>query len=193
MLYGYARVSSKDQNEGRQIAALMEFGVNERDIYIEKRSGRDFDRDVYKEMKCTMQQGDALVILSIDRLGRNYEEILDEWREITKEMHCDIVVINMPLLDTRNNKDLTGTLIADIVLQLLSYVAETERRNIRQRQAEGIKLARENGVKFGRQPMERPEAFEETKREWEQGLISARTAGCRLGVTHKTFLKWARA
>ena len=154
MDYGYARVSTRDQNEQRQIIALEQYGVEKRNIFIDKQSGKDFNRSSYKKLIRTIKGGDAIIIKSIDRLGRNYDEILDEWRKITKVKKCDIVVIDMPLLDTRRSKDLTGTLISDIVLQLLSYVAETERSFIRQRQAEGIAAAKEQGVKFGRKPIE---------------------------------------
>lgn len=192
MNYGYARVSTRDQNELRQIVALEQFGVTRQNIFVDKKSGKDFDRKNYKRLLRRIHSGDALVIKSIDRLGRNYNEILREWRKITKEKNCDIVVIDMPLLDTRSRKDLTRTLISDIVLELLSYVAETERTFIKQRQAEGIMIAKQQGVKFGRRPKPRPDNFVEIKKEWEQGLLSARGAAKELGVTHKTFLMWAR-
>ena len=149
MEYGYIRVSTREQNEQRQLIALREFGVEDRRIFIDKQSGKDFQRPQYKRMVRKLKNGDTLVIKSIDRLGRNYDEILEQWRLITKEKQVAIVVLDMPLLDTRQNRDLTGTLIADIVLQLLSYVAQTEREFIRQRQAEGIAAAKEQGVKFG--------------------------------------------
>lgn len=192
MDYGYARVSTKDQNEQRQIIALERFGIARRDIYIDKQSGKDFNRKNYMRLKRRVKEGDAIVIKSIDRLGRNYNEILEEWRTITKDKGCDIIVIDMPLLDTRKSRDLTGTLIADIVLQLLSYVAETERAFIRQRQAEGIAAAKEKGIKFGRNPLTRPENYEEIREKWKEGMLSARTAAKMLGVTHNTFLKWTR-
>ena len=191
MQYGYARVSTREQNEGRQISALKDFGVLEKNIFIDKQSGKSFDRQSYKRVVNKLKAGDTFVVKSIDRLGRNYEEILEQWRRITKEIGADIVVLDMPLLDTRNSRDLTGTLIADIVLQLLSYVAQTEREFIRQRQAEGIALAKENGVKFGRQPLPRPDNYVNLRDKWKNGDISAREAARRLGVTHKTFLKWA--
>lgn len=192
MDYGYARVSTKDQNEQRQIIALERCGIARQDIYIDKQSGKDFNRKNYKRLKKRIKAGDAIVIKSIDRLGRNYDEILEEWRTITKDKGCDIIVIDMPLLDTRKSRDLTGTLISDIVLQLLSYVAETERTFIRQRQAEGIAAAKEKGIKFGRNPLTRPANYAEIRETWEEGMISARTAAKMLGVTHNTFLKWTR-
>lgn len=190
MEYGYVRVSTKEQNEQRQIIALREFGIEEKRIYMDKQSGKDFEREKYKKLLRKIKSGDTLVVKSIDRLGRNYDEILEQWRIITKEKQVAIVVLDMPLLDTRQNRDLTGTLIADIVLQLLSYVAQTEREFIRQRQAEGIAAAKENGVRFGHRPMERPTKYEALKVEWERKEISARAAARQLGITHRTFLKW---
>ena len=157
MEYGYARVSTKEQNELRQLIALREFGLTDRAIFVDKQSGKDFDRRSYQRLLRKLKDGDTLVIKSIDRLGRNYEEILEQWRIITKEKSAAIVVLDMPLLDTRRNRDLTGTLIADIVLQLLSYVAQTEREFIHQRQAEGIAAAKARGVKFGRPRKALPE------------------------------------
>lgn len=185
------RVSSRDQNEERQKIALMEFGVSENSIYLDKQSGKDFQRPAYKRVVRKLKPGDILVIKSIDRLGRNYDEILEQWRLITKEKKAAIVVLDIPLLDTRQGRDLTGTLIADIVLQLLSYVAQTEREFIRQRQSEGIAAALANGVHFGRKPMERPIDFADICAEWEDGKLSARAAAKRLNVSHQTFLKWA--
>ena len=190
-VYGYIRVSSKDQNEDRQRAAMREFGVQERCVFMDKQSGKDFDRPGYQTLMRKMKPADTLVIKSIDRLGRNYEEILEQWRIITKEKQAAVVVLDMPLLDTRRGRDLTGTLIADIVLQLLSYVAQTEREFIHQRQAEGIAAAKERGVKFGRRPIKRPAEFESVYKEWRNGKLSARKAAVRLNVTHRTFLKWA--
>ena len=190
-IYGYMRVSSRDQNEERQRIALLEFGVPKESIYLDKQSGKDFQRPAYKRVVRKLKPGDLLVIKSIDRLGRNYDEILEQWRLITKEKKAAIVVLDMPLLDTRQGRDLTGTLIADIVLQLLSYVAQTEREFIRQRQREGIAAAKENGVKFGRKPKERPTNFNEIYEEWASGTISARAAAKRLNISHQTFLKWA--
>lgn len=190
MKYGYARVSTKDQNEERQLVALTNFGVKPNNIFIDKQSGKDFNRQNYKEMLSTINENDTLVIKSIDRLGRNYEEILEQWRILTKEKSVAIIVLDMPLLNTKEGKDLTGTLIADIVLQLLSYVAQTEREFIRQRQREGIILAKERGVKFGRKPKEKPTNFNEIVNQWKSGNISARKAGIELGITHQTFLRW---
>ena len=192
MEYGYIRVSTREQNEQRQLIAMREFGIPQNQIYMDKQSGKDFERKNYKKMVRKLKKDDTLVVKSIDRLGRNYEEILEQWRIITKEKQAAIVVLDMPLLDTRRNRDLTGTLIADIVLQLLSYVAQTEREFIRQRQAEGIAAAKRNGVKFGRKPMERPNGLESLKEQWLHGELSARTAAKQLGVTHSTFLRWVK-
>ena len=167
--YGYVRVSSRDQNEERQLIALRECGVDEKLIIIDKQSGKDFDRPGYKRLMKRIKPGDTLIIKSIDRLGRNYAEILDQWRILTKEKQAHIAVLDMPLLDTRNGRDLTGTLIADIVLQLLSYVAQTEREYIRQRQREGIEAARQNGGHLGIRAMDRPESFEMIRGAWENG------------------------
>ncbi len=189
--FGYVRVSSKEQNLDRQLIAMRAYGISDEHVYMDKQSGKDFDRPSYKKLLCKMKPVDALVIKSIDRLGRNYEEILEQWRFLTKEKRISIAVIDMPLLDTRQGKDLTGTLIADIVLQLLSYVAQTEREFNRQRQAEGIAAAKARGVVFGRRPMERPAEFEGVLAEWRAGNLSARKAAAALGVTHRTFIKWA--
>ena len=191
MEYGYARVSTKEQNEQRQIIALEEFGLNLRQIFIDKQSGKDFECANYQRLTRRLKEGDTLVVKSIDRLGRNYNEILEQWRIITKEKGAAIVVLDMPLLDTRKNRDLTGTLIADIVLQLLSYVAQTEREFIRQRQAEGIAVAKAQGVRFGRPPLAQPKEFPTVHQAWLKKEISAREAARRLIVTHKTFLRWA--
>lgn len=190
MDYGYARVSTKEQNEQRQLVALETFGLRKECIFVDKQSGKDFDRTNYQRLLRRLKSGDTLVVKSIDRLGRNYNEILEQWRRITKEKGVAIVVLDMPLLDTRRSRDLTGTLIADIVLQLLSYVAQTEREMIRQRQAEGIAVAKAQGVRFGRPPKERPEEFETVYQAWQRKEISAREAARRLDVTHKTFLRW---
>lgn len=189
-LYGYVRVSTREQNEERQMIALAEFGVPEKNIYMDKQSGKDFERTGYKRLLRKLREGDTLVIKSIDRLGRNYEEILAQWRTITKEKKAAIVVLDMPLLDTRQNRDLTGTLIADIVLQLLSYVAQTEREFIRQRQREGIAAAKARGVRFGRAPMERLPAFYEMAEKWNKNEVSARAAAKHLGISHSTFIRW---
>ena len=193
MNYGYVRVSSRDQNEERQIIAMHEFGVDDKEIYMDKQSGKDFERPQYRKLMRKIKTGDTLVIKSIDRLGRNYDEILVQWRTITKQKKVAIVVLDMPLLDTRQNRDLTGTLIADIVLQLLSYVAQTEREFIKQRQKEGIAAAKARGVQFGRTPMERPADYDQIKALWIQEKISAREAGRQLGITHKTFLRWVNS
>lgn len=189
MNYGYIRVSTREQNEARQVLALQNFGICRKQMYIDKQSGSGFDRPQYKKLIRRLREGDILAVKSIDRLGRNYEEILEQWRRITREIRADVVVLDMPLLDTRRDRDLTGTLIADIVLQLLSYVAQTEREFIRQRQAEGIAAARARGVRFGREP--KPENYPEILTCWEKGEISARNAALQLNVTHRTFLKWA--
>lgn len=191
MMYGYARVSTRGQKEDRQVAALREFGVAPEHITVEKQSGKNFERPLYRRLVQALQPGNVLVVKSIDRLGRNYKDILEQWGYITKTRGAAIVVLDMPLLDTREGRDLTGTLVADIVLQLLSYVAQTEREFIRQRQAEGIAAAKARGVRFGRRPMERPSNFDEICAEWKAGHLSARGAAKELGITHRTFMKWA--
>ena len=190
--YGYIRVSTKEQNEDRQLIAMREFGVPEENVIMDKQSGKDFDRPGYKRMMRKLQTGDTLVIKSIDRLGRNYDEILEQWRLITKEKQAAIVVLDMPLLDTRQGRDLTGVLIADIVLQLLSYVAQTEREFNRQRQAEGIAAAKARGVHFGPNFKPRCENFDTIKAAWERGELSGREAARRLGIAHGTFQRWCR-
>lgn len=190
--YGYVRVSTREQNEARQLAAMREFGVAEGNIIVEKLSGKDFNRPLYRRLVGGLRPGDVLVVKSIDRLGRNYDEILEQWALITKERAAAIVVLDMPLLDTRQGRDLTGTLISDIVLQLLSYVAQTERENIRQRQAEGIAAAKARGVRFGRKEIDLPKGFNELARLWRNGLISGREGAKRAGMNHSTFLKYAR-
>ena len=165
-VYGYIRVSSKDQKEDRQQIALKEVGVELQNVYVDKQSGKDFNRPQYKKMLRKLKKDDLLYIKSIDRLGRNYEEILQQWRFLTKEKGVDIVVLDMPLLDTRRGKDLMGTFLSDIVLQVLSFVAENERTNIRQRQAEGIAVAKAKGVKFGRPPLPLPDNFYEVHKAW---------------------------
>lgn len=191
-LYGYVRVSTREQNEDRQLVAMRGFGVTDRNVFTDKQSGKDFQRQAYRKLLRKLRPGDVLVIKSIDRLGRDYDEILEQWRFITREKRIAIVVIDIPLLDTRQkDRDLTGTFIADLVLQILSYVAQQEREFTRQRQAEGIEAAKIRGVKFGRPPLERPEQFPEVLEAWERGEISAREAGRRLGISYKTFLTWA--
>ena len=193
MEYGYARVSTREQSEERQLIALTGFGIAESAIFVDKQSGKDFERTQYRRLMRKLKNGDTLVVKSIDRLGRNYEEILEQWRVITKEKRVDIVVLDMPLLDTRaRGQDLTGTFIADLVLQILSYVAQTEREMIRKRQAEGIAAAKARGVKFGRRPLPLPESYEDVRQKWESGQLSARAAAIALGVSHSTFLKWTR-
>ena len=188
--YGYIRVSARDQNEDRQRIAMHEFGVPADCVFMDKQSGKDFDRPGYRRLLRKLKPDDTLIIKSIDRPGRSYEEILEQLRIITKEKRAAIVVLDMPLLDTRQGRDLTGTLIADIVLQLLSYVAQTEREFIRQRQAEGIAAAKANGVRFGRHPMEKPPEIEILREKWVEEKLSARAAAKQLGVAHKTFIKW---
>ncbi len=187
MEYGYVRLSTREQNEQRQMIAMKEYGVEEARIYTDKQSGKDFARKNYKRLLRRLKSGDTLVIKSIDRLGRNYEEILEQWRCITKEKQAAIVVLDMPLLDTRQTRDLTGTLIADLVLQLLSYVAQTERESIRQRQAEGIAAAKARGVRFGRAPKPLPENFRTVCRRWESGEITGTTAARECGMPLSTF------
>lgn len=189
-VYGYVRVSARDQNEERQVIAMREFGVPERKILVEKRSGKNFERPVYQALLKKIKPGDTLVVKSVDRLGRNYNEILEQWRVLTKEKGVAIVVLDMPLLDTRQGRDLTGNLISDIVLQLLSYVAQIERELNHQRQAEGIAAAKARGVRLGRPPKERPAQYSEVKYAWQCHELSARQAAKHLGVSHKTFLAW---
>ena len=190
-IYGYARVSTRSQREDRQLAALQAFGVPPEHITVEKQSGKDFDRPLYQRLVRALEPGDVLVVKSIDRLGRNYAEILEQWARITREREAAIVVLDMPLLDTRTGRDLTGTLVADIVLQLLSYVAQTEREFIRQRQAEGIAAALERGVRFGPPRIPMPEDFPRLAEDWRAGRVSAAEAGRRLGVSRKTFARRA--
>jgi len=186
-IYGYIRVSSADQCEDRQTAAMSEHGILAENIYTDKISGKDFNRPAYVELAKKMKPGDLLYIKSIDRLGRNYEDVQNQWRVLTKEKGVDIVVIDMPLLDTRLNKDLMGTFIADLVLQILSFVAHSERDNIRQRQAEGIRAARVRGVHLGRPPKRCPENFAEIVRSWERGKIRFEEVLERTGLKKTTF------
>ena len=190
--YGYVRVSTREQNEARQMDAMAVFGVSAENIFLDKQSGKDFLRPAYQEMMGKVRSGDVIVVKSIDRLGRNYEDILEQWRMITKEKQAAIVVLDMPVLDTRNNRDLTGTLIADIVLQLLSYVAETERSFIRQRQAEGIAAAKARGQRFGRPDTPKPGNYEEVRELYERGSISLNEGAKRIGVSFHTFKKWLK-
>ena len=186
-IYGYVRVSSKDQNEDRQLIALREVGIPEQNIYLDKQSGKDFNRPQYKKLLRKMKKDDLLYIKSIDRLGRNYEEILQQWRHLTKEKGIDIVVLDMPLLDTRRGKDLMGTFLSDIVLQVLSFVAENERTNIKQRQAEGIAAAKAKGVRFGRPPKPLPENFYSCYQRWKKGEITGTAAARECGMPLATF------
>ena len=191
-IFGYIRVSSKDQNEDRQVIALKNFGVCDKNIFIDKQSGKNFNRPAYKKLLRKLKPEDILIIQSIDRLGRNYNEIIEQWRIITKEKKSDIVVLDMPILDTRRHKDLLGSLITDIALNLLSYFAQIEREMNRQRQAEGIAAARIRGVKFGRPAKQIPQNFSEVYQLWQQGKISTRTAAKMLNTTHITFLNWTK-
>ena len=192
MTYAYIRVSTRDQNEDRQLAALSGLDIPASNIYQDKQSGKNFDRPAYRRLLRRLRSGDVLYILSIDRLGRNYDEILEQWRLLTKEKQVDIIVLDMPLLDTRQGRDLTGVLIADIVLQLLSYVAQTEREFNRQRQAEGIAAAKAKGVHFGRKFKDRGENYESVMTAWRRGEISGRAAAKELGVAHGTFQRWCK-
>ena len=186
-IYGYIRVSTREQNEDRQLVALREMSVPEKNIFMDKQSGKDFNRPQYKKLVKKLKPGDLLYIKSIDRLGRNYEEIQNQWRVLTKEKGIDIVVLDMPLLDTRRGKDLMGTFLSDIVLQVLSFVAENERSNIRQRQAEGIAAAKAKGIRFGRPPLPLPENFHENYQRWKSGEITCTAAARACGLPLSTF------
>ena len=186
-VYGYVRVSSTDQHEDRQLIAMAERGIPQCRLYMDKQSGKDFDRPRYRELMKKLRPGDQLCITSIDRLGRNYEEIQEQWRILTREKGVDILVFDMPLLDTRRDKDLVGTLIADIVLQVLSFVAQKERENIRQRQAEGIAAAKARGVRFGREARPLPENFSRMVSLWNEGKISGTQAAKNCGMPLSTF------
>ena len=190
--YGYVRVSSRDQNEDRQLDALRGMEIEERNIFIDKQSGKDFERPQYKRLVRKVRREDLICIKSIDRLGRNYTEIQEQWRYLTKEKGADIVVLDMPLLDTRRGKDLMGTFLSDIVLQVLSFAAENERTNIRQRQAEGIAAAKARGVRFGRPQIIMPEYFGKTVRSWERKEITVEEAVRRCGVSESTFYRRLR-
>ena len=192
-MYGYVRVSTKEQCEDRQMLALGSFGVKSECIYMDKLSGKDFNRPSYRRLLRRVREGDVIVIKSIDRLGRNYDEIQRQWRIITRDKNVDIVVLDMPLLDTRRSgNDLTGKFVADLVLQILSYVAQTERENTRQRQLEGIEAARIRGVRFGRPQMNIPENFYRLLEDYRERRISSRQAARELGVAQDTFLRWAK-
>ena len=186
-IYGYVRVSTKEQNEDRQLIALHDVGVLQKNIYMDKQSGKDFNRPRYKKLLKKIKPGDLLYIKSIDRLGRNYEEIQNQWRIITKEKNADIYVIDMPLLDTRRGKGLLGTFISDLVLQLLSFVSENERTNIKQRQAEGIAAAKAKGIRFGRPPKPLPDNFHDAYQRWKQGEITGTAAAKECGMPLSTF------
>ena len=186
-IYGYVRVSTQEQNEAHQMTTMREFGVPEKNIVVEKLSGKDFNRPRYRRLVRALRAKDVLVVKSIDRLGRNYTEILDQWSLITKKREAAIVVLDMPLLDTRQSRDLTGTLISDIVLQLLSYVAQTERENIRQRQMEGIAAAKARGVHFGPEAQALPEAFEALRQAWRTKKVTLREAADACGMPKSTF------
>lgn len=190
--YGYVRVSTREQCEDRQMIAMQEAAIPRRQVYIDKQSGKDFDRPQYKRMLRKLRQGDVLYVLSIDRLGRNYEDIQQQWRLLTREIGVDICVIDMPLLDTRNGKDLMGTFIADLVLQILSFVAQNERESIRKRQAEGIAAAKARGVKFGREQKAVPDDFESIVRRWEEKQITIEEALRLCGVSESTFFRRLR-
>ena len=192
MAYGYARVSSLEQNEERQLIALKKAGVRRKTLYVDKQSGKDFQRPQYQRMLQRLKKDDLLCVKSIDRLGRNYGEILGQWRLLTKEKGVDIVVLDMPLLDTRNGKDLMGTFLSDIVLQVLSFVAENERESIRQRQLEGIEAAKERGVQFGRPVVPAPEDFPAIISEWESGQLPFAEALAQTGLSRGTFYRRLR-
>ena len=187
MIYGYIRVSTKEQNEDRQLIALREMAVPEANLFMDKQSGKDFQRPQYKKLVRKLKKDDLLYIKSIDRLGRNYEEIQNQWRILTKDKGVDIVVLDMPLLDTRRGKDLMGTFLSDIVLQVLSFVAENERTNIRQRQAEGIAAAKARGVRFGRPPRPLPENYHSAYQRWKAGAITGTAAAKECGMALSTF------
>ena len=186
-IFGYVRVSTKEQNEDRQLIAMRELRIPERNLYIDKQSGNDFDRPQYQRLVRRLKKDDLLYVKSIDRLGRNYDEILEQWRVLTKEKGADIVVLDMPLLDTRRGKDLMGTFLSDIVLQVLSFVAENERTNIRQRQAEGIAAAKARGVRFGRPPRPLPEGYHSAYQKWKAGKITGTAAAQECGMPLSTF------
>lgn len=193
MKYGYVRVSTKDQNIHRQLTAMEEENIDRKNIYTDKASGKDFNRRRYRSLLRKLKEGDELYIKSIDRLGRNYDEILKEWNTLTKVKKVDIIVLDFPLLDTRERlENLTGKFIADIVLQILSYVAQVERENTHQRQMEGIREAKKRGVKFGRPKRHIPDNFDEVKDMWERGEVSLRRGAKLLGTNHTTFSKWLR-
>ena len=187
MIYGYIRVSTREQNEDRQLVALRELSIEEDNLFVDKQSGKDFERPRYRQIVRKLKKDDLLYVKSIDRLGRNYGEILEQWRILTKEKGIDIVVLDMPLLDTRRGKDLMGTFLSDIVLQVLSFVAENERANIRQRQAEGIAAAKARGVRFGRPPRPLPDSYHSAYHRWKAGAITGTAAAKECGMALSTF------
>lgn len=191
-VYGYIRVSTQEQNIERQMIALLDVGMDRKDIYIDKQSGKNFKRPAYVRMMRRIGEGDLLIVKSIDRLGRNYQEIMEQWRIITKEKGADIRVLDMPLLDTTRTKDLLGTFISDVVLQLLSFVAENERDNIRQRQAEGIAAAKARGIRFGKPKIHMPDNFPELYRQWEKDFISTQDFAALCNVGRSTLYKRIR-
>ena len=190
--YGYVRVSSRDQNEEHQVIALREFGIVSDCIYMDKQSGKDFNRPAYRRLVRKLRPNDVLVVMSIDRLGRNYDEILAQWRTITKEKQSNIVVLDMPLLDTRLHRDLMGTFVSDLVLQILSFVAQNERENIRKRQAQGIAAAKARGVRFGSPAIKPPENFSELVKRWEHGQLPLVELLAITGLTESTFYRRLR-
>lgn len=191
--YAYIRVSSKDQNIARQVEAMLNIGILEKDMYIDKQSGKDFHREQYQLLLKRLKSGDELYIKSIDRLGRDYDEIQEQWRRLTKKINIDIIVLDFPLLDTRNQVNgITGKFIADLVLQILSYVAQIERENTKQRQAEGIRIAKEKGIRLGRPPLPVPKEFEEIYQLWKENKISKRKGALLLHTNHNTFSNWIK-
>lgn len=186
--YGYVRVSTREQNEARQLDALAPYEIPQKNLFVEKKSGKDFDRPVYKRLMKRLRPGDLLIVKSIDRLGRNYDEILEEWRHITREIGADVLILDMPLLDTRTKgRDLTGTFIADLVLQILSYVAQTERENIRRRQMEGITAAKRQGVRFGRPTLPLPDNFNAIHKAWREKKLTLKQAARECDMPEGTF------
>jgi len=193
MKYGYVRVSSREQNIDRQMTAMKEQGVAKENIFVDRATGRNFDRKGYRKMMCRVKAGDEIFIKSIDRLGRNYDEIIEQWKIITKDKEVNIIVIDFPLLDTRKKiNGLTGTFIADLVLQIMSYVAQIERENTYKRQMEGIREAQKKGVQFGRKSITKPDNFDEVAALWRNGQISLREGARFLDVSHATFSKWLK-
>lgn len=190
--FGYVRVSSQEQNTDRQIEAMLQLGINERDIFVEKASGKDFERPQYQALKCQLREGDIVIIKSIDRLGRNYKQIVEEWKEITSQKKAHIKVIDMPVLDTTRTEGLIGQVISDIVLQLLGYVAEQERLFIKDRQADGIRIAKEKGKRFGKPPIQYPINWHDIYKIWKEGKITAREAQNRLSLKPTSFYKLAK-